>query len=263
VDIRQLRYFIAIVQEGSFSAAAVKVGVAQPSLSQHIKTLEDRLGSELLTRTPKGVVATDAGQTLYSHAKSILASIHIAEEEIRLASEEPYGKVSFGLPSSVSMVLSVPLAKRVLKEMPYDVESLRHMHTQSLLTEELFFFASPNTWPLKSKPGQPVPLATLAQCPLVMPSLDHGLRALVERSVKANGTSLNVVLEMDSLSQIKSMVSHGGIATILAPASVYDSVQNGTLVGSPIIDPGITRSVYFVRNPARISTRASRYSDAI
>ncbi len=286
MDIRQLRYFIAIVQEGSFSAAAVKVGVAQPSLSQHIKTLEDRLGSELLTRTPKGVVATDAGQTLYSHAKSILASIHIAEEEIRLASEEPYGKVSFGLPSSVSMVLSVPLAKRVLKEMPkvhlreveamsgfirtwlhdetvdmailYDVESLRHMHTQSLLTEELFFFASPNTWPLKSKPGQPVPLATLAQCPLVMPSLDHGLRALVERSVKANGTSLNVVLEMDSLSQIKSMVSHGGIATILAPASVYDSVQNGTLVGSPIIDPGITRSVYFVRNPARISTRASR-----
>lgn len=286
MDVRQLRYFIAIVDEGSLSAASTKIGVAQPSLSQHIKTLEDRLGSDLLTRSPKGVTATDAGRTLYEHAKSILASIEIAKEEIRFASEEPYGRVSFGLPSSVSMVLSVPLAERVLAEMPkvhlreveamsgfirtwlqdetvdlailYDVESLRHMNTRKLLTEELYFFASPEAWPLKTKPGKPVPLASLTNVPLVLPSVNHGLRALIERSIKQNGTMLNVVLEMDSLAQIKSMVKQGSIATILAPASAYDAVDSGELTGSPIVDPGITRSVYMVNNPARITTRASR-----
>ena len=286
MDTRQLKYFVSIVEEGSLSAAAVKLGVAQPSLSQHIKTLEDRLGSALLIRTSKGVTVTDAGQTLYEHAKSILSAIHLAKEEIRFASEEPYGKVSFGLPSSVSMVLSVPLAERVLKEMPkvhlreveamsgfirnwlhdetvdmailYDVESIRHMHTQKLMTEDLYFYAAPDAWPLRSKPGKTVSLSSLKNLPLVLPSSNHGLRALIDRSTKSNGTQLNVVLEMDSLAQIKSIVSKGNVATILAPASTYDYVDNEQLVGSRIIDPVIKRSVYLVRNPEHVSTRASR-----
>lgn len=286
MDIRQLRYFIAIVDEGSFSAAAIKVGVAQPSLSQHIKTLEDRLGSELLIRTPKGVTLTDAGQILYSHANAILQSLNVAKEEVRLSGEEPYGKVVFGLPSSVSMALSVPLAERVLAEMPkvhlreveamsgfistwlhdetvdmailYDVETLRHMHTQLLMTEDLYFFASPDSWPLKTKPDVPVSLSAIANCDLVLPSGNHGLRALIERSAKSDGTRLNVVVEMDSLPQIKSFVKRGRVSTILAHAAAYDFVVQGDLVSAPIVNPTITRSVYLVRNPARISTRASR-----
>jgi len=286
VKLRQLRYYVAIVDEGSFSAAALKVGVAQPSLSTHIKELEDRLGSELLIRTPKGVTATDAGQILYSHAKSILNSIEVAKEEVRLSGEEPYGKVVFGLPSSVSMALSVPLAERVLADMPkvhlreveamsgfistwlhdesidlailYDVETLRHMHTELLMTEELYFFATRDTWPLNTKPNVPATLASIANTDLVLPSGNHGLRALIDRAAKSNGIGLNVVVEMDSLPQIKSLVKRGKISTILAYAAAYDVVDQGELVCAPIIDPVITRSVYLVKNPARISTRASR-----
>ena len=286
MDLKQLRYFVAIVEEGSLSRAASCIGVAQPSLTQHIKNLENRLGVELLVRSSRGVTATEAGQTLLTHAKFIIAAVAQAKEEVRLAGNEPYGKVSFGLPSSVSMVLSVPLAERVRLELPkvnlraveamsgfirdwlhdqsidlgilYDVTALRNMHTRLLMTEDLHFYAPLNHWPLKTAPGEPVSLAALSSVELVLPSSNHGLRALIERFCRSHGVQLNVVIEMDSLTQIKMLVSRGSVSTILAPASAQDFVDKNELASAPITDPTITRPVYLVRNPARVSTRADR-----
>ena len=61
MDVKQLRYFIAIAEEGSLSAAAQRVNVAQPSLSQHVLTLERNLGVNLLERSPRGVSLTQPG----------------------------------------------------------------------------------------------------------------------------------------------------------------------------------------------------------
>jgi len=286
MDIKQLRYFVAIVEEGSLSGAAARIGVAQPSLSQHVKTLEGRLGAELLVRSSKGVTATDAGNILVQRAREILAAVESATEEVRLAGSEPAGRVAFGLPSSVSMVLSVPLAERVRAEFPsihlraveamsgfirdwlqdqsidmavlYDVASLRTLHARLLMTEDLHFFASPAAWPLDTEPGQPVALGRLRELDLVLPSGSHGLRILIDRFARSHAVQLNVVLEMDSLTQIKVLVARGSACTILAPASAVDSRLKGELVSAPIIDPVIRRPVYLVRNPARINTRASR-----
>ena len=286
MDLKQLRYFVAIVEEGSLSRAASCIGVAQPSLTQHIKNLEDRLGVELLVRSSKGVTVTEAGQTLLTHAKAIMTSVEQATESVRLAGTEPYGKVSFGLPSSVSMVLSVPLAERVRQDLPkvnlraveamsgfirdwlhdqsidlgilYDVAALRNMQTRLLMTEDLHFYAPQNHWPLKTAPGEPVSLTALASIELVLPSSNHGLRALIERFCRTHGVQLNVVIEMDSLTQIKMLVSRGSVSTILAPASAQDFVDKKELSSAPITDPTITRPVYLVRNPARVSTRADR-----
>jgi len=58
MDVRHLRYFAAIAEEGSLSGAAARIGIAQPSLSQHVKTLETRLGVALVSRSPRGVTLT-------------------------------------------------------------------------------------------------------------------------------------------------------------------------------------------------------------
>ena len=69
MDLRQLRYFIAIVEQGSFSKAAEFLNVAQPALSLHVRNLESELGCALLFRSPQGVVATEAGDILVRNAR--------------------------------------------------------------------------------------------------------------------------------------------------------------------------------------------------
>jgi len=291
MDIKQLRYFVAIADEGSLTGAAARIGVAQPSLSQHIKTLEGRLGSELLVRSSKGVTVTDSGAILLRRAREILAAVESAIEEVRLAGTEPIGRVSIGLPSSVSMVLSVPLAERVRREFPginlravesmsgfirdwlqhktidlailYDLDAMRHMHSRLLMFEEMHFFAAPGAWPLQSRPGEPIALDDLRGIEMVLPSPDHGLRILIDRCARSHGVQLDVVVEMDSLTQIKTLVSRGSICTILAPASVEENRRRGELVSAPIVSPAIRRPVYLVRNPEGITTRAGREVESL
>ena len=285
LDARQLRYFSAIAEEGSLSAAALKIGIAQPSLSQHIKQLEERLGVRLLSRSPRGVALTEAGTIMLDHARNILAAMERAEEDVRQAGSEPRGQVTFGLPSSVSMVLSVPLAETVRLELPrirfcvteamsgyilewledgsidlailYQDQSVRHMEARQILSETLQFFAASDAWPLDTPPGTPVTLAEVAKQDLVLPSPTHGLRAMIERYAKAAGISLNIWLEMDALTQIKELVARGSAGTILAPASVQARGDDEDLVSAPIIAPQMRRPVFLVRNPARRLTRAT------
>lgn len=291
MDIRQLRYFIAIAEEGSLSAAAQRVNVAQPSLSQHVLSLERDLEVKLLERSPRGVSLTKAGEVLLGHAREIVQALEAAADAVRRSGAEPVGDVSFGLPSSVSMVLSVPLAETVRLELPkvrlraieamsgfiqtwledqsidlgilYDIGAVRHLRFRRLMTEDLFFFSAADAWPFATAPGAPVPLAGIAAVELVLPSRHHGLRIMIDRITRAQGVRLNVATEMDALSQIKTMVARGSGFTILAPAAAIDFVDRGELVMAPIVEPRMTRPVYLVRNPAKPVTAASREVERI
>lgn len=286
MNIRLLRSFIAVAEDGSLSAAAQRVGVAQPSLSQQILKLEADLGVSLLERSSRGVTLTEAGHVLLDHARSISASVDRAVEAVHQAGTLPQGEVSFGLPSSVSMVLSVPLAETVRVELPkvrlraieamsgfiqnwlmdqtvdlgilYDIGPVRHLTQRRLVTEELRFFSAPDAWPFATAPGEPVRLRDLAKVALILPSKQHGLRAMIDRHARSNGVSLTVTTEMDALSQIRTLVERGSACTILAPAAAIDRVQEGALIMAPIVEPRMIRPVHLVRNPAKPRTRASR-----
>ena len=73
VDIRQLRYFVAIADQQSMSLASEKLGVAQPSLSHHVMRVEEELGVRLLVRSTRGVTLTESGRRLYGHARNCCA----------------------------------------------------------------------------------------------------------------------------------------------------------------------------------------------
>lgn len=286
MEIKQMRYFIEVAEMGSLASAASRIGIAQPSLSQQVKNLEARIGTELLVRSSRGVTLTEAGNTFLEHARTILASIDVALEDVRLAGSEPTGKVVFGFPSSVSMVLSVPLVETIRIDYPqirfravdamsgfikqmleeqtidiailYDTNNLRNSESQLLLNEDMHFYAASDNWPFGSPPGEPIRLEKLRDIDLVLPSKSHGLRILIDRFCKSSGKTLNVVVEMDSLSQIKSLVSRGSAYTILAPAAAYDMEVTGDLASAPIMSPTIRRSVYLVRNPDKVLSRASK-----
>src|ERR1700742_4952264 len=94
MQFRQLRYFVKIVEAGSFSRAASVVHVAQPALSQQVAELEERLGVMLLQRSARGVRPTVAGEILYREASAILHQLDGLPGAIRPSSAVPEGAVS-------------------------------------------------------------------------------------------------------------------------------------------------------------------------
>src|SRR5881227_420765 len=106
MEIHQLRYFVAVADEGSFSRAAAKVRVAQPSLSQQIRKLEAEMGQPLFDRLPRSVVLTEAGRCFIDYARQILASIGDARRCVDELKGEVAGKVAVGaIPTIAPYVL--------------------------------------------------------------------------------------------------------------------------------------------------------------
>ena len=284
MNLRQLRYFIAIAQAGSLSAAAQRLHIAQPSLSQHLANMEQELEVQLVVRSPRGSTLTAEGEVLLKHAHEICDKLKRCVSEMRELSSEVAGIVRFGMPPSSSMVMSVPLAETVRVDLPkvrlraseamsgfiktwiddetvdigllYDLNGVEHFRATHVLDEQLFFFSAPDAWPLKTPPGTPVPLRDLANLELVLPGEPHGLRRIIEQAATASDVTLNVVTELDAMTQIKELVARGSGFSIFAPAACHDFVETGRLLKAPIIDPVISRPVYLVRNPSLTQTRA-------
>ena len=118
MDLRQLGFFVRIVESGSFSRAAKSLNVAQPSLSQRIKDLERELGVDLLHRSPTGVKPTDVGTIVADRARSILKQVDHLKTEVRGQAATPTGNVTVGLPTTMALHLTVPLVQQVREKLP-------------------------------------------------------------------------------------------------------------------------------------------------
>ncbi len=112
MEIHQLRYFVAVADEGSFSRAAAQEHVAQPSLSQQIQKLEAEVGERLFDRLPRSVVLTDAGQCLLTFARKILVEIANARHSVDELNREVIGQLAVGaIPTIAPYVLPELIGK--------------------------------------------------------------------------------------------------------------------------------------------------------
>ncbi|WP_233838084.1 LysR family transcriptional regulator [Paraburkholderia sp. ZP32-5] len=100
MDLKQMRYFLALAQDLNFGRAAARLNMAQPPLTRHIRALEEELGVQLFIRTPKGAVLTEAGQTLLDQVPNVLLLASRAEEETKLTGEGYLGRLDVGIFSS-------------------------------------------------------------------------------------------------------------------------------------------------------------------
>src|ERR1700751_41507 len=112
MEIHQLRYFVAVADESSFSRAAAREHVAQPSLSQQIQKLEAEVGERLFDRLPRSVVLTDAGRSLLTFARKILVEIADARHCVDELNREVVGKLVVGaIPTIAPYVLPELIGK--------------------------------------------------------------------------------------------------------------------------------------------------------
>lgn len=238
MELRQLRYFVKVVEHGSFSQAAAALGVVTSALSQQISRLEGELSTRLLQRTSKGVLPTDAGLAFWRQAQLALRHADhavLAAQQARLS-----GHVSVGLAPSTASVLGLPLMAAMRTRYPdvrlHLVESLsghlgRMLGARQLDLAVVFQVEPAQGWSvvpllkerlyamgLHGLPGLPttarIRIEQLTELPLILPSGPHGLRALVDEAFGRARCTPKVVAEIDGLTLLMDAVSAGLGATI-------------------------------------------------
>lgn len=116
MELRHLRYFVAVAEEGHVTRAAERLGIQQPPLSQQIQALERELDAQLFRRKPRGVELTPAGRALFDEARAILARVDEAIAATKRAAQGEAGRIGIGFTSSASFHPFVPRAIRAFRE---------------------------------------------------------------------------------------------------------------------------------------------------
>ena len=252
MNLRRLKYFVKIVDLGSFTLASDVLHVAQPALSQQLATLEGECKQKLLVRTQKGVVPTEAGRVLYRHAQSILRQIEQARADVQNAGRSLVGQVSVGLaPGTAASMLALRLLQVVQSRHPKIVLHINEnfgttlfdavrsgimdmavlyggegqvqgLSFDPLLKERLCVVAPAGLLPREGE----LSLADLGQVDLLLPSSSNQLRRYVDRAFAAVRVAPRVVAEMESSGTLAAAIASGVGATIL-PASVARTVAEG------------------------------------
>jgi DNA-binding transcriptional LysR family regulator len=246
VELRQLRYFVAVAEERHFGRAAKRLRLSQPPLSAQIKGLEEELGVKLFQRSTRQVALTDAGRTFLEGAEGILEAVEEAKEAAKGADEGVRGRLEIGFISSATLGL-LPPAIRLFRERFGGVEiELRELTSAQQidalyageirvglvrlplrapglrfepLQEESFLVALPSGHPLEAL--ESVPLEAMVDQPLIfftrqlMPSLHAQIVELFQRV----GAFPNVVQHAVHLQTIVGLVaSDVGLAILPEPA---------------------------------------------
>ncbi|MET0376935.1 MAG: LysR substrate-binding domain-containing protein [Rhizorhabdus sp.] len=134
MEIRQLRYFVAVAEELSFSRAALRLNVSQPPISVQVKALETDLGVTLLNRDRRSVELTEAGELFLDHARRVLMEVDAARLAARRAAKGEVGLVRVGYTGSVPMLeMFTDLIRAFRTEQPGVRLELRHMSTNAQL----------------------------------------------------------------------------------------------------------------------------------
>lgn len=258
IDLRIFHNFLKVINLGSVSRAAEQVGLTQSALSQQIAALENEFKTALLHRTSKGVRPTEAGQIVAGRLQVIVNQFDTARQEIRSTRELPTGTVCIGLPSSVAEILSVPLVIESRKRYPgihlsiaaspnrwlcdemltnrldfaitFEASPHKELHHYDLGIERFYLICERNSVNAGKKHAG---LHSLEKSDLVLPCRPHIIRMILDRRCAAENIELNILAEVDSLSNIIDLVASGEYESILPWSALARHVEQGSTVAIP------------------------------
>ncbi|KVC15918.1 LysR family transcriptional regulator [Burkholderia diffusa] len=264
MELRQLRYFVRVVECGSMGRAALELDVVTSTLSQQISRLESELSVRLLKRTKTGIQPTNAGLAFWHQAQLVLR--HADDAASAAKTGRLAGQVTVGLAPSTSGVVALPFIRamrarypdinlRVVENLSGNLESMliarqidlailfgssagQRFSAVPLLDERLFAISSTTqTLPSDIKG---LSVRELAAYPLVLPSDGHGLRMLVNAAFTKANRQMNVVAEIDGLATLMEAVG-AGLGVTIQPGAALARCDATTFSVVPIQSAHLTR----------------------
>ncbi len=264
MTIQQLRYFLATVEHGSFTAAARSLFIAQPSLSEQVRQLEAELGVELFARAGRGIALTEAGRAFRPEAERVLDAVDRARDAVRDVRELSGGTLSFGMFGTASAYLVSRLATEFRRRYP-DVrlrlvgqnsslvaDAVREGRLEAALVvlpiddegldvrpvhrEELVVVSRDAT----HVPG-PMTMEQLARLPLVLYDVGFGQADPTRRQLMARaqhaGVTLAPVIEVEDMEAALQLVQAGSGDSVVARAVLRDRRGARSLHVAPFVEP--------------------------
>lgn len=269
MDSRQLRYFAAIYDRGSLSAAAEAERVAVSALSYHLANLESELGSRLFERKPRGLRPTAAGERLNTHARAILKAMDAAQRDLTSLRDTVSGAVTVGLAYSAVKAIGVDLARRVLEDYPdltlvlsESLSGTTLLHLTAAEVDLALVYNPPQTPILRATPvleetmvligrrdvigdtDEPITVAEVLTLPLILLRKGVSARAILEDVQLLRKLEAQARLQMNSVQAIAGSLAAGLGCAIGTRLFMREQIDSGALQWRPIIDPVLTRTLH-------------------
>lgn len=287
MNTRQLKYFLAVAELESLTAAAQRLNVSQPALGQQIRNLEERVGLQLVERHSRGVSLTEAGKRLKAHSQDILERINLAEADLRRYARTPTGAVSLGVTPSLGRALVPRLLERCSDQFPemrlqftqgftdqlehllddgvVDMavthskrDNMRH-ETVALYEESIQLIGKPQ---FISGLPDPVSVRDLASIPLMIDERNQQVRKIIDAALQAAGTKLTDTIEIQAINIRREFVMQGKRCSFAPRALFADEVEAGLLLARHVAAPEFSRVIHLgtprveILTPAMAAMRA-------
>lgn len=261
MELREVETFLAIVQYGTFSRAAERLGYSQSAVTVQIRQLESELGVRLFDRVPRGAVLTEQGRAFSFHANEIMDAVNMAVasvEEPDVGAGEMKGVVRLGSAESISTAILPELLVAFHRRCPYVqvvvstdgresmMESLRNnaldvvltmerrvcergLHVEPLRAERVAFVAAPGIVP-PVEGGGACDAEALARIPLVLTERGESYRLELDRMLAERGISIEPLVEAGNTETLVHVAERGVGMTFVPRFSAARALERGSLV---------------------------------
>ncbi len=269
MNLRQLKYFVGIVEAGNITRAADAMNVAQTALSAQLRHLEADLGVPLLVRHSRGIEPTAAGRLLYARGQALLRHVEDVRREVVSLAGDDIEAVRFGLTPALMLAIGADLIDLVHETVPrisfslveamshvlvgnmlagdldyalcYDATDQPQLARRALLQEDLVFVTKPGP-----ERRRQIRLIEVLDETLAMPDAADTVRVAVARAARDLGRDLVVAYEVRSIAAMKSLAMRGTASCVLPLASVSAEARSSLLLAVPIVQPPVRRMLYLV-----------------
>ena len=280
MQIGQLRAYLAVAEQRHFTRAARELGMAQPSVSAHVRRLEAELGTELFDRMKGNIMLTPAGELLLPFARRIVADVDSAADELRSLGGLARGRIAIGATPSLAATLVPAVLSRFHAAYPGIDLAIRQagsvelvaaveegavdialvilpirddvLETQALLREELVVAVS-RDHPLARR--RTIAVADLRDVPLVMFREGYDLRSATEAACRAAGFAPTFAVEGGEMDGVLRLTA-AGLGAAIVPSLVVE--PHGALHAVRITKPTLTRTIGLAHRRDRRLSRAAQ-----
>lgn len=283
MDLKELHYFRAIAEAGTFAKAAANLRVAQPALSRQMRKLEHSLGVELLVRSSRGVTPTPAGLALLKRTVELEEQMEDARREVSAFSDQVVGSLRIAAPYPVSTIMLPELLRSYRERFPnvalhaidgfsgnitdgllqgrLDVaiaSPTSHLHVDltvfPLWTSELRLVAPASAASLPLFASDVVSLADLASLPLIMPSSANAIRRIVDNAFTRQQMRFTPTIESDGQLLTFAMVQ-AGLGYTLFPQATFAVLEDAGELISRSVKPKILRTIAIITRTKLLNER--------